>query len=96
MGRGSNVGQMLPILHKHFAIIKQKSENELVEQSTISLKSPYYYRTHEKLIVKDEWYKIVAAGLVKLSKLISWQTQKSKGLLSKPELERNSSLREWQ
>ena len=87
---------MLPILHKNFAMIKQKSENEHVEQSTISLKSQYYYRTDEKLIAKNEWYKIVVAGLVKLSKLISWQTQKSKGLLSKPELERNSSLREWQ
>ena len=33
LARGSNVGQMLPVLHKHFAMIKQKSENERMEQS---------------------------------------------------------------
>ena len=38
LARGSNVGQILPVLHKHFAMIKQKSENERMEQSTISLK----------------------------------------------------------
>ena len=31
-------GQMLPILHKHFAMIKQKSGNERMEQSSLSLK----------------------------------------------------------
>ena len=35
----------------------------------------------------------MVAGLVKLSKLISWLTQKNKGLFSEPKLERNSSLR---
>ena len=54
LARGSNVGQMLPVLHKHFAMIKQKSENEHMEQSTISLKNPYYYRTDEKLVARDE------------------------------------------
>ena len=38
----------------------------------------------------------MVAGLVKLSKLISWLTQKNKVLFSKPILERSSSLREWQ
>ena len=38
LARGSNVGQMLPLLHKHFAMIKQKSENERMEQSTVSLR----------------------------------------------------------
>ena len=37
---GSNAGQTLPVLRKHFAMIKQKSENELMEQSTLSLKNP--------------------------------------------------------
>ena len=36
----SNASQMLPVLHKHFAIIKQKSENERMEKSTFSLKKP--------------------------------------------------------
>ena len=54
LARGSNVGQMLPVLHKHFAMIKQKSENERMEQSTLSLKRPLYYRTDEKLIARDE------------------------------------------
>ena len=39
---------------------------------------------------------MVVAGLVKLSKLISWLAQKNKGLFSEPKSERNSSLREWQ
>ena len=30
--------QMLPVLHKGFAMIKQKSENERLEQSTLSKK----------------------------------------------------------
>ena len=38
----------------------------------------------------------MVAGLVKLSKLVSWLAQKNKGLFSEPKLERNSSLREWQ
>ena len=38
----------------------------------------------------------MAAGLVKLSKLITWLAHKNKGLFSEPKLERNSSLREWQ
>ena len=38
----------------------------------------------------------MVAGLVKLSKLISWLTQRNKGLFSEPKLERNSSLRAWQ
>ena len=29
---------MLPRLHKHFAMIKQKSENKRMDQSTLSLK----------------------------------------------------------
>ena len=52
-------------------MIKQKSENELMEQSTLSLKNTKYYGTDEKLIARDELYKIVVAGLVKLSKLVS-------------------------
>ena len=40
LARGSNVGQMLPVLHEHFALIKQKSENERMEQSTLGLKIP--------------------------------------------------------
>ena len=47
----------------------------------------YWWKTYHK-----GWrYKIVVAGLVKLSKLISWLYQKNKGLFS----ERNSSLQEW-
>ena len=46
--------QMLPVLHKGFAMIKQKSENERLEQSTLSIKRPKYCRTDEKLIAKDE------------------------------------------
>ena len=61
---------MLPVLDKNFAMIKQKSENEHMEQSTLSLKRPQCYRTDEKPITSDELYKIVVAGLVKLSKLI--------------------------
>ena len=57
--------------HKIFAVIKQKSENERMEQSTLTLKRPQFYRTDEKLIARDKSYKIVVAGLVKLSKLIS-------------------------
>ena len=81
---------MLSVLHKYFTMIKQKSENERMEQSTLSLKRPQYYGTDEKLIARDEWYNIVVAGLVKLSKLISWSAQKSKGLLSEPKLEISS------
>ena len=36
----SNVGQMLPLPHKYFAMTKQKSENERMEQATLSLKRP--------------------------------------------------------
>ena len=71
MARGPNADQMLPVLHKIFAVIKQKSENERIEQSTLTLKRPQFYRTDEKLIAWDKSYKIVVAGLVKLSKLIS-------------------------
>ena len=28
LARGSNIGPMLPRLHEHFAMIKQKSENK--------------------------------------------------------------------
>ena len=38
----------------------------------------------------------MVAGLVKLSKLVSWLAQKNKELFSEHNLERNSSLREWQ
>ena len=48
-----------------------------------------------KTYCKGWRYKIVVAGLVKLSKLISWLDQKNKGLFSEPKLERNSSLQEW-
>ena len=62
---------MLPVLQKHLAMIKQKSQNERIGQSTLSLKRPQYYETDEKLIAMDELYKIVVAKLFKLSKLIS-------------------------
>ena len=51
---GSNASQMLPVLDKHFALIKQKSQNEHMEQATLSLKRPQYYRTDEKLIARYE------------------------------------------
>ena len=54
LARGSNDGQILPVLHKHFAMIKQKSENERMKQSILSLKRPKYYRTDEKLVTRDE------------------------------------------
>ena len=54
LGGGSNASQMLSVLHKHFALIKQKSQNEHMEQSTLSLKRPQYYRTDEKLIARYE------------------------------------------
>ena len=38
----------------------------------------------------------MVAGLVKLSKLISWLVQKNKRLFSEPKLERSSSLRKLQ
>ena len=31
---------MLPVFRKHFVMIKQKPENERMEQSTVSLKRP--------------------------------------------------------
>ena len=40
LARRSNAGQILPVLYKHFAMIKQKSENERMEQSTLSLRRP--------------------------------------------------------
>ena len=64
--------QMLVKCCQYSTSIFQKSENEQMEQPTISLKSPYCYRTDEKIIARDEWYKIVVEGLVKLNKLISW------------------------
>ena len=45
---------MLPVLPKHFTMIKQKSEKERMEQSTLSLKRPQYYRTDENFIARDE------------------------------------------
>ena len=42
-----------------------------MEESTLRLKRPQYYRTDEKLVVRDALYKVVVAGLVKLSKLMS-------------------------
>ena len=54
MVQGSDAGQMLPVLHNYFAMIKQKSENESMEQSTLSSKRPQYYGTDEKLIARDE------------------------------------------
>ena len=39
LARGSNsqsTGQMLPVLHKDFAMIKQKSENERMEESGLA------------------------------------------------------------
>ena len=41
-----------------------------MEQSSLSLERPLCYRTDENLIASHEGYKIVVAGLVKLSKLI--------------------------
>ena len=38
----------------------------------------------------------MVAGLVKLSKLISWLVQKNKRLFSEPKLEKSSSLRDLQ
>ena len=54
LAQGSNVGQMLPVLHKHFAMIKQKPENERMEQLALSLKRPLYYCTDEKIIARDD------------------------------------------
>ena len=51
-------------------MIKQKSDNERMEQSSLNLKSPQYYRTDEKRSARDGWYKIVVAEFGKLSKLI--------------------------
>ena len=59
---------MLPVLHKHFAKMKQKAGNKGIEQSSLSLKWPQYYRTNEKLNGRNEWYKIVVEELGKLSK----------------------------
>ena len=66
-----STGQMLPVLHKHFAMIKQKSGNERMEQSSLSLKWPQYYRKDGKLSARDECYKAVVAELGKLSNIIS-------------------------
>ena len=54
-----------------FDMIKQISDNERMEQSSLSLKRRWYYRTDEKLSARDERYKIVIAELGKSSKLIS-------------------------
>ena len=54
-----------------FVMIKQKSDNEHMDQSSLSLKRPKYYHTDEKFSARDEWYKIVEAELGKLSKRIS-------------------------
>ena len=72
-----------------FDMIKQKPDNEHMEKSILRLKRSYYYCIHEKLSARYEWYKTVAA---ELSKYVD-RLQKSEGLLSKPKLERNSSLR---
>ena len=40
LARRSNAGQILPVFYKHFAMIKQKSENERMKQSTLSLRRP--------------------------------------------------------
>ena len=32
LARGSNAGQMLPVLHKNFSMSKQKAENGRMEQ----------------------------------------------------------------
>ena len=53
-----------------FDMIKQKSGNEHIEQSSLSLKKPQYDRTDEKRSARDESYKIVVTELGKLSKLI--------------------------
>ena len=68
---------MLLVLHKHFALIKEKLDNERMEQSSFKLKKDIillhhelHDRTDEKLSARDGWYKIMVIELGKLSNLI--------------------------
>ena len=45
---------MLTVIYKHFAMIKQKSDNERMEQSSLNLKRAKYYRTDEQLSARYE------------------------------------------
>ena len=40
-----------------------------MEQSSLSLKRPWHYHTDKKLSARDEWCKMVAPKLGKLSRL---------------------------
>ena len=65
-------------------------EYKLKKKTIVLSHHVLYGCTDEKLRARDELYKILVAELAKLSRLISW------GIFSEPNLERNSSLLEWQ